>query len=233
MTPPLNLTQAAKLVGVSRNTLYAAIRSGRLVCALGGRPGTKTMVTPEALQDAGFAVPGEVLEDERAVDRPERSERLERSQRSDRPERPERQDPLDFPSNRAEFQRAVDQFERAVERLERSMDAMADQIGERLERSVERALERALERVVARVLDHRAQHAVPAIDVRPLRQPSERVKSKRSVILPRIRAMKADGLSLQAITNELNAAGIPTLSGRGSWQKGTVQTLLAQDVQTP
>ena len=40
--------------------------------------------------------------------------------------------------------------------------------------------------------------------------------------------MQAEGLSLQAIVNKLNAEGVPTLSGKGRWQKGTVENLLAQ-----
>jgi Recombinase len=35
--------------------------------------------------------------------------------------------------------------------------------------------------------------------------------------------------SVQAIANQLNAEGVPTLSGRGRWQKGTVGDLLAQE----
>jgi hypothetical protein len=30
------------------------------------------------------------------------------------------------------------------------------------------------------------------------------------------------------IANQLNAEGVPTLSGRGTWKKGTVYDLLAQ-----
>jgi hypothetical protein len=40
--------------------------------------------------------------------------------------------------------------------------------------------------------------------------------------------MQAEGLSLQAMANQLNAEGVPTLSGKGRWQKGTIGNLLAQ-----
>jgi hypothetical protein len=40
--------------------------------------------------------------------------------------------------------------------------------------------------------------------------------------------MQAEGLSLQAMANPLNAEGVPTLSGKGRWQKGTIGNLLAQ-----
>jgi excisionase family DNA binding protein len=101
MAPPLNLTQAAKLLGISRNTLYAAIRTGRLVCTMGGRPGTKTLVTLEALRRAGFTLPEDLRETERP-ERPERAEHLER---------PERSLAGDRGADRSALERTVDQFE--------------------------------------------------------------------------------------------------------------------------
>jgi hypothetical protein len=50
----------------------------------------------------------------------------------------------------------------------------------------------------------------------------------KTEILRRIRALRASGLSLQPIADRLNADGVPTLSGRGSWRKGTVGNLLAE-----
>jgi hypothetical protein len=40
--------------------------------------------------------------------------------------------------------------------------------------------------------------------------------------------LKAEGFSLQYIADRLNADGVPTISGRGRWQKGTIGNLLAQ-----
>ena len=40
--------------------------------------------------------------------------------------------------------------------------------------------------------------------------------------------MQAEGLSLEAIANKLNAEDVPTLSGQGKWQKGTIGNLLAE-----
>jgi AbiTii len=40
--------------------------------------------------------------------------------------------------------------------------------------------------------------------------------------------MQAEGLSLQTMANRLNAEGVPTLSGKGRWQKDTIGNLLAQ-----
>jgi len=41
--------------------------------------------------------------------------------------------------------------------------------------------------------------------------------------------LKAQGLSSQQIATQLNREDLPTLSGRGQWQKGTVANLLAQE----
>jgi hypothetical protein len=50
----------------------------------------------------------------------------------------------------------------------------------------------------------------------------------KAPMLHRLQAIQAEGLSLQVIANKLNAEGMPTLSGNGCWQKGTVGHLLAQ-----
>jgi excisionase family DNA binding protein len=62
-----------------------------------------------------------------------------------------------------------------------------------------------------------AVHAVPT--------PQQR----KAEMISRLRAMKAQRLSYQAIANQLNAEGVPRLSGRGRWQKGMVSDLLAQE----
>jgi len=38
--------------------------------------------------------------------------------------------------------------------------------------------------------------------------------------------MRTSGLSLAQIASQLQAEGLPTLSGKGQWQKGTVDKLL-------
>jgi hypothetical protein len=53
-------------------------------------------------------------------------------------------------------------------------------------------------------------------------------KDQKTAILSRLRAMQTEGLSLQAIANRFNTEGVPTLSGKGRWQKGTIGHLLAQ-----
>ncbi len=44
-----------------------------------------------------------------------------------------------------------------------------------------------------------------------------------------LQAMKIAGLSYQGIAERLNAEGVPTLSGRGKWRKGTVGNLLRSE----
>jgi len=46
-------------------------------------------------------------------------------------------------------------------------------------------------------------------------------------VLRRIRELKTEGFSLKAIADRLNADGVPTISGRWKWQKGTIGNLLA------
>lgn len=53
-------------------------------------------------------------------------------------------------------------------------------------------------------------------------------KDQKTAVLTRLRAMQAEGLSLQAIANQLNAEGVPTLSSKGRWQKGTIANLLKE-----
>jgi hypothetical protein len=92
-----------------------------------------------------------------------------------------------------------------VERFHHMVEAM-----ERLERMVEHAIERL----------ERAQL--------PANTGAAERSTEKGAIMQRLRAMKAKGLSLQAIANQLNAEGAPTLSGNGKWQKGTIGNLLAQ-----
>jgi hypothetical protein len=69
---------------------------------------------------------------------------------------------------------------------------------------------------------------MPAIPVRPLASQPNTHPEQKAEVLTRIRELKAQGLSLQAMATRLNEEGVPTLSGRGRWQKGTVGHLLAQ-----
>jgi transcriptional regulator with XRE-family HTH domain len=51
-------------------------------------------------------------------------------------------------------------------------------------------------------------------------------QARKAAMVAQLRQMRGQGLSLQAIANQLNAEGVPTISGRGHWQAGTVGNLL-------
>ena len=48
----------------------------------------------------------------------------------------------------------------------------------------------------------------------------------KAAMVARLRQMRAGGMSLSQIADQLQAEGLSTLSGRGQWQKGTVAKLL-------
>ena len=56
----------------------------------------------------------------------------------------------------------------------------------------------------------------------------ETPQARKAALVARLQALHAEGLSSQAIADRLNAEGVPTLSGRGQWQRGTVANLLAE-----
>jgi hypothetical protein len=69
--------------------------------------------------------------------------------------------------------------------------------------------------------------ALPVHDSAP--QPhTAAIPAAKATVVKRLRAMQAEGLSLQAMANRFNTEGVPTLSGKGRWQKGTIGNLLAQ-----
>jgi hypothetical protein len=92
-----------------------------------------------------------------------------------------------------------------------------EQVIERLERSPDPALTQQLAQLVAGI-------RTPAAAERP----TSARPTPKAAALERLHAMQAEGLSLQAMANRLNNEGIPTLSGKGRWQKGTIGHLLAQ-----
>lgn len=102
-------------------------------------------------------------------------------------------------------------------------------IMEQLERTIEQAVER-LERSQTQASNLAAEHRTdhPPAPTPLAAPPATHSAASKDAILDRIRAMQMAGLSLQAIANRLNTEGVPTLSGKGRWQKGTIGNLLAQ-----
>jgi Recombinase len=54
----------------------------------------------------------------------------------------------------------------------------------------------------------------------------------KAALVARLHQMRASGLSLSQIAGQLQAEGLPTLSGKGQWQKGTVDKLLRSQAQS-
>jgi excisionase family DNA binding protein len=114
----------------------------------------------------------------------------------------------------------------AAERLERSQPpAIAEMMG-RLDQMF--AGMARLERLVEQVLERLERSQDPAL-ARGLGQPVAEARTEpptptREQITVRIRhARDVEKKSYQQIAGELNAAGIPTFSGKGTWQKGNVE----------
>jgi hypothetical protein len=114
----------------------------------------------------------------------------------------------------ADMMSRLEQMFAGMERLERLME----QLLERLERSPDpAAFAHELRQLVA-------EFRAPIAPERPT--PAR--PTTKAALLDRLRAMQAEGLSLQKMADRLNDDGVPTLSGRGRWQKGTIGHLLAQ-----
>jgi Recombinase len=80
-------------------------------------------------------------------------------------------------------------------------------------------------------MEERSERSMPAHGLPPS---SQLVMSEpKAALLSRLRTMQGEGLSLQKIADRLNSGGVPTLSGKGHWQKGTISNLLAQAQEAP
>jgi hypothetical protein len=205
MASLLKLRQAARLISVSPGRLYCTIGDGRLAAAPGGGPGKPTLVSLEAVQafcrSEGLRIPDEA----KVI---ERSERLERS--------------IDAHQDLETL--AGHYLARIMERQSNYFDLfLKEELTHLVERVVERVVEQVVERLTDRLTVQRSGHAERSVE-----RSTPAVTDHKAAVLTRLRAMQAEGLSLQAIANRLNAEGVPTLSGKGRWQKGTIGNLLAQ-----
>jgi hypothetical protein len=154
----------------------------------------------------------------------ERSERLERAERSMSPadEALARQ-ALETMAGQDLAQVMARQSDYFEAFLRDELDHMVNRV---VERVVEQMVERLTERVERSERPERAERSIPAHRVPP--SPLPVMSDPKAALLSRIRTMQAEGLSLQKIADRLNHEGVPTLSGRGTWQKGTIGNLLAQ-----
>jgi Recombinase len=213
MASLLKLRRAARLVGVSPGQLYCAIGDGRLTAVPGGGPGKLTLVSLEAVQtfsqSEGLRVPDEA----EMLERPERLERAARSEHSERS---------------IDVHQHLDTL--AGQYLARVMERQSNYFDMFLKEEITHLVERVMDRVVERLADQHTGHGK-----RSMERSISAITNHKAVILTRLQAMQAEGLSLQAIANRLNKEGIPTLSGKGRWQKDTIGNLRAQaeDLQGP
>ena len=74
-----------------------------------------------------------------------------------------------------------------------------------------------------------APEPAPVVDAAPPATVILTPQARKAALVARCRQMKAEGRSLQAIAAELNAEGVPTISGRGTWQAGTIGNLLKEE----
>ena len=224
MGPLLKLREAARLISVSPGRLYRAIADGRLTAASGGGPGKPTLISVEALQtfcrSEGLRVPDTAEMIER-LERPERSEHAERSM-----------SPADEALARQALETMAGQYLAQV--MARQSDYFEAFLRDELDHMVTRVVERVVEQMVERLTerferaerDERAERSIPAHRAPPSLQTV--MSEPKAAVLQRLQALQAEGLSLQKIADCLNNEGVPTLSGKGQWRKGTIGNLLAQ-----
>lgn len=127
----------------------------------------------------------------------------------------------------------------ASERLERpQLPAIADMMNrldqmfagmERLERLVGEVLER-LERSQAPIP---AEVPTPAASEHSEHSPPVSASLSKAELMTWLHTLRGAGMSLRNMASELNARGVPTLSGKGRWQQGTIGKLLAQAEEGP
>jgi hypothetical protein len=225
MAPLLKLREAARLISVSPGRLYRAIADGRLPAASGGGPGKPTLISVEALQtfcrSEGLRVPD-------TAEMIERSERLECAERSEHAERS--MSPPDEALARQALETMAGQYLAQV--MARQSDYFEAFLRDELDHLVNRVVERVAEQMVERLTERierseRPERSRPVASLPPSSPPPARPEPK-AALLQRLRALQAEGLSLQKIADRFNHEGVPTLSGKGRWQKGTIGNLLSQ-----
>jgi excisionase family DNA binding protein len=126
----------------------------------------------------------------------------------------QRQPPLSLVDTTAPARASTQAVEQPLDADTLALAAKLRQPGERLADVVHRAF--------LCLQAHETPGPTPVVG--PPLSPVER----KAALVQRMRAMHAKGLSGQAIATQLNAEGEPTLSGRGTWKKGTVDNLLKE-----
>jgi Recombinase len=158
----------------------------------------------------------------------ERSERLERAERSEHAERS--MSPADEALARQALETMAGQYLAQV--MARQSDYFEAFLRDELDHMINRVVERVVEQIAERLTERferaeRPERSTPVASFPPSSTLPARPEPK-AVLLQRFQDMQAEGLSLQKIADRLNNEGVPTLSGKGRWQKGIISNLLAQ-----
>jgi excisionase family DNA binding protein len=193
----LTFSEAARRAGVSRQRLNRAIHLGQLPAQRGGGPGKPTRIRLEDLQ-AWCSSEGLAV----PIAPAERSAHA-----------PALIGQPDMTALMARLEQMVEQA------IARAIDQVVERLAERLTAHLMERLERA-EHLERPRRSERMEH--PERSERALPTKAE----AKAAVLARIRQLKAQGLTLQAIAERFTAEGVPTLSGKGSWSKGTIANLL-------
>jgi hypothetical protein len=212
----LRLREAARLIGVSPGRLYRAIADGRLTAASGGGPGKPTLVSLKAVQ--AFCR-SEGLRAPKGTEPVERRERLARAERST--------DSDDDTIALQALETLTGQYLAQI--MARQSDYIEAFVRQELSHLVERVVEQVMERLAERVSPSALIHAERSERAERIERSTPAIASPKAMVLQRLRAMRAEGLSLQAMADRFNHEGVPTLSGKGRWQKRTIGNLLAQE----
>ena len=158
-----------------------------------------------------------------AVEIIERSERLERAERSEHTERS--MSPADEALARQALETMAGQYLAQV--MARQSDYFEAFLRDELTHLVNRVVDQVVECLTERLeRAERPECSRPVASLRPSSPPPARPKPKAALLQP-LQALQAEGLSLQKIADRLNHEGVPTLSSKGRWQKGTIGNLLA------
>jgi hypothetical protein len=247
----LTLADAARVAGVARSTLYRAIQKGRLSADPDGRLDTAELLRAGytlqrsaqqtkdgALHDAPprnidaqrSSAPAETqalhaMQQERDMLRLERDmlrQQLEAAQMREQAaferEREAREERQAAREREALLLRMVEQ---AQQRYDRLLDMPRSTTPRRPESNP-----RSTPHPRPEPSPHQEPHT--AVPLTPGSPPVVHSKQAKAAVVARLRAMRAQGLSLAQIAAQMQAEGVPTLSGKGSWQKGTVAKLLRQ-----
>jgi hypothetical protein len=97
--------------------------------------------------------------------------------------------------------------------------------------------------ITPRILDTEALDVMPlgvSVDIsqqsappKPTVCPYAAPLADKTAVLAQLDVWKRAGLSLQAMATQLNTANVPTFSGTGAWQKGTIGNLLTKRQAAP